>query len=137
MQQKVFTFLMFTGEAEEAMNFYTSLFDQSEILSLVRYGVNEAGREGTVFHATFSIKGQRIMCIDSPPVHGFTFTPAISIYVACDTETEIDHAFERLAQGGIVLMPLSTYPFSKRYGWVQDRYGVSWQLSLEDGVSAG
>ncbi len=128
--QNVFAFLMFSGEAEEAMNFYTSLFDQSEIISITRYGANEAGKEGTVVHATFSLKGQLLMCIDSYVKHDFTFTPAISLYVNCDSEAEIDRAYESLSQDGAVLMPLAAYPFSEKFTWVQDKYGVSWQLNL-------
>ncbi|SFG12052.1 Glyoxalase superfamily enzyme, possibly 3-demethylubiquinone-9 3-methyltransferase [Desulfotomaculum arcticum] len=128
--QKIFTFLMFSGMAEEAMNFYTSIFDQSEIISINRYGANEAGKEGTVLHATFSLKGQVFMCIDSNVEQEFTFTPAISLYVTCDTEDEINRVFEKLSQNGTVLMPLAAYPFSKKYGWVEDKYGLSWQLNL-------
>jgi predicted 3-demethylubiquinone-9 3-methyltransferase (glyoxalase superfamily) len=129
--QKITTFLMFSGKAEEAMNFYTSLFDSSEIVSISRYGANEAGAEGTVLHATFSLKGQVFMCIDSSVKHEFTFTPAISLYVACDTEDEIDRVFQSLSQEGSILMPLAVYPFSEKFGWVADKYGVSWQLNLE------
>jgi predicted 3-demethylubiquinone-9 3-methyltransferase (glyoxalase superfamily) len=127
---KITTFLMFDGKAEEAMNFYISLFDQSEIITISRYEENEAGPEGTVKHARFSINGQEFMCIDSIVKHDFTFTPAISLYVTCDTEDEIDRVFEKLSQGGTVLMPLGAYPFSKKFGWVTDKYGVSWQLNL-------
>jgi predicted 3-demethylubiquinone-9 3-methyltransferase (glyoxalase superfamily) len=70
------------------------------------------------------------MCIDSSVKHGFTFTPAMSIYVACDSEDEINRVFERLSQDGSVFMPLESYPFSEKYGWVADKYGVSWQLNL-------
>lgn len=69
------------------------------------------------------------MCMDSPIKHEFTFTPAISLFVTCETESEIDELFEKLSQGGGVLMPLDSYPFSKKFAWVADRYGVSWQLS--------
>lgn len=130
LNQKIFTFLMFSGKAEKAMNFYTSIFDQSEILSVTRYGPNEVGKEGTVLHAIFSLKGQMFMCIDSSVEQKFTFTPAMSLYVICDTEEEIDLAFQNLSQDGTVLMPLAAYQFSKKFGWVQDKYGVSWQLSL-------
>ena len=129
--QKVTTFLMFTGQAEAAMNLYTSLFKQSEILNLTRYGANEAGAEGTVQHATFTLNGQEFMCIDSSAVHAFTFTPSMSLYVRCDSEEEIDRVFATLSQGGQILMPLDEYPFSAKFGWLADRFGVSWQLSLE------
>jgi predicted 3-demethylubiquinone-9 3-methyltransferase (glyoxalase superfamily) len=130
-KQKITTFLMFDGKAEEAMHYYVSIFDQAEIVSIQRYGANEAGTEGTVVHATFSLYGQVFMCMDSNVKHDFTFTPAISLYVACATEDEIDRLFEKLSQGGAVAMPLTAYPFSDRFAWVADKYGVSWQLNLE------
>ncbi|HYG58009.1 MAG TPA: VOC family protein [Symbiobacteriaceae bacterium] len=129
-EQKITTFLMFAGQAEEAMNFYISLFDRSEILSIQRYGPGEAGAEGSVVHATFTLHGQVFMCIDSSVKQPFTFTPAISLYVTCDTDEEIERVFAALAQGGRVLMPLAAYPFSPKFGWVADRFGVSWQLTL-------
>ncbi|GCE21668.1 VOC family protein [Dictyobacter kobayashii] len=130
-KQKITTFLMFTGKAEEAMNYYVSVFEQAEILNVQRYGANESGTEGTVAHATFSLYGQVFMCMDSNVEHGFTFTPSISLFVGCNTEAEIDQLFEKLSQDGQVLMPLSRYPFSEKFGWVADKYGVSWQLNLE------
>ncbi|GIO29454.1 MULTISPECIES: VOC family protein [Paenibacillus] len=129
MESKVAPFLMFEGQAEEAMNFYTSVFAPAEIVSIKRYGPNEAGPEGSVLQAAFSIKGQNIMCIDSFVQHAFTFTPAISLFVHCDSEEELTEAFGKLAEGGAVLMPLDKYPFAEKFGWVQDRFGVSWQLS--------
>ncbi|KIV74694.1 PhnB protein [Bacillus mycoides] len=128
--QKITTFLMFEGKAEEAMNFYTSLFNQSEIVSISRYDENGPGKEGTVIYATFTLNGQEFMCIDSYVKHDFTFTPAMSLYVTCDTEEEIETVFNKLAQDGKVLMPLGSYPFSKKFGWLNDKYGVSWQLTL-------
>lgn len=131
-KQKITTFLMFQdGNAEEAMNFYISLFDNSQIVNITRYGANEAGKEGTVMHAVFSLNGQEFMCIDSYVKHGFTFTPAMSLYVNCDTEDEIDKVFEKISESGKILMPLGSYPFSDRFGWVNDKYGVSWQLTFE------
>ena len=124
---------MFEGRAEEAMNYYVSLFEGSEILSIQRYGPNEAGPEGSVVHATFSLAGQEFMCIDSYVQHGFAFTPAMSLYVTCETEAEIDRLFERLSDGGQVMMPLAAYPFSPKFAWVGDRFGVSWQLTLAQG----
>ncbi|HFK1528030.1 TPA: VOC family protein [Bacillus cereus] len=130
--QKITTFLMFEGKAEEAMNFYTSLFDQSEIVSISRYDENGPGKEGAVIHATFTLNGQEFMCIDSYVNHNFTFTPAMSLYVTCETEEEIDTVFHKLAQDGAILMPLDSYPFSKKFGWLNDKYGVSWQLTLAE-----
>ncbi|MHB0886581.1 MAG: VOC family protein [Bacillota bacterium] len=124
-------FLMFVGRAEEAMTYYTSMFERSEILHIQRYGPNEAGPEGSVVQATFSLSGQVFRCIDSGVKHAFSFTPAISFFVTCDTEAEIDRLFERLSQDGQVFMPLGTYPFSPKFAWVGDKFGVSWQLSLD------
>ncbi|MNP81219.1 3-demethylubiquinone-9 3-methyltransferase [compost metagenome] len=70
------------------------------------------------------------MCIDSYVKHGFTFTPAVSLYVNCESEAEIDRVYAALSQGGQVLMPLGEYPFSSKFGWVADQFGVSWQLNL-------
>ncbi|MDM5193725.1 VOC family protein [Bacillus hominis] len=128
--QKITTFLMFEGKAEEAMNLYTTLFNQSEIISISRYDENGPGKEGTVIYATFTLNGQEFMCIDSYVKHDFTFTPAMSLYVTCETEEEIETVFHKLAQDGKVLMPLGSYPFSKKFGWLNDKYGVSWQLTL-------
>jgi predicted 3-demethylubiquinone-9 3-methyltransferase (glyoxalase superfamily) len=132
--QKFVPFLMFTGQAEEAMQFYTSLFRNSEIISVSRYGANETGAEGSVQHASFTLNGQEFMAIDSNIEHGFTFTPSLSIYVRCENEAEIDNAFAKLSEGGQIMMPLDRYPFSKKFGWVADKYGVSWQLSLSEGA---
>ena len=96
----------------------------------MRYGPDGPGAEGTVLHATFSLNGQTFMCIDSYVKHQFTFTPAMSLYVTCQTEAEIDELFEKLSQGGETLMPLGSYPFSEKFGWTADKYGVSWQLTL-------
>ena len=133
--QKIITFLMFEGQAEAAMNLYTSLFEDSAILSLNRYGPNEPGAEGSVMHARFRLNGQEFMCIDSSVKHQFTFTPAISLYVTCQSEAEIDRLYEQLSANGNVLMPLAAYPFSPKFGWVADRFGVTWQLSLAAGVT--
>jgi predicted 3-demethylubiquinone-9 3-methyltransferase (glyoxalase superfamily) len=128
--QSIRSFLMFEGKAEEAINFYTSLFRLSQIIKIDRYGINEAGVEGSVKTAIFTINGQEFMCIDSYVSHGFTFTPAMSLFVTCDSEEEINGLFENLSAGGQVMMPLGAYPFSKKFAWISDRFGVSWQLSL-------
>ncbi|GER91823.1 VOC family protein [Dictyobacter vulcani] len=130
-QQKIKPFLMFEGKAEEAMNYYLSVFEQGEIIAINRYGPNEPGTEGTISHAIFSLYGQVFMCMDSHIKHGFTFTASLSMYISCRTEQEIERIYEKLAQGGQVMMPLETYPFSPKFGWVADKYGVSWQLNLE------
>ncbi|MGG2065620.1 VOC family protein [Bacillus sp. S14(2024)] len=125
--QKITTFLMFPGTAEEAMKHYTSIFDQSEIISISR---NETAEEGKVLHATFSLKGQLFMCIDNSNKDVHQFTPAMSLFVSCDTEEEIDRVFDKLSEDGAVLMPLTASPWSAKFAWIQDKYGVSWQLNL-------
>lgn len=122
--------LMFVGDAEAAMRLYVSLFADSEITSVTRYGSEAPGREGTVQRATFTLAGRAFACIDSEPVHDFTFTPSISIFVECEDDAELERAYARLSEGGSVLMPLGDYGFSRRFGWVNDRFGVSWQLNL-------
>jgi predicted 3-demethylubiquinone-9 3-methyltransferase (glyoxalase superfamily) len=129
MNPKVFTFLMFEGNAEEAMTFYVSLFDNAEIVSIKRYGPGEPGPEGSVMHAQFTLGDQAFMCIDSPAKHAFTFTPAVSIFLVCDGPEQVDSLFSRLSEGGQVMMPLGEYPFSPRFAWLADKYGVSWQLT--------
>lgn len=128
--KKVTPFLMFQGNAEEALNYYTSLIEDSEITSISRYGANEAGEEGSVMQATFSLKGQEFMCMDSNVKHEFTFTPSFSLFITCDTEEEINRLYENLTEDGSVLMPLDDYSFSKKFGWVVDQFGISWQLNL-------
>jgi len=127
---KATPFLMFQGNAEEAMNHYLSIFEDSEITGIIRYGANEAGEEGSVMQATFTLMGQEFMCIDSNVKHEFTFTPSFSIFVTCDSEEQLDKYYEKLNQGGEVLMPLGNYGFSKKFGWVVDRFGLSWQFNL-------
>lgn len=128
--QKFHTFLMFDGQAEEAMNFYLSLFLNSKIDHMFKYGSDQPAMEGKVMHAVFSLNGQEFMAMDSNEKHGFTFTPSVSISVQCENEGEIDTLYGQLTEGGKVLMPLDNYGFSKKYGWVNDKYGVSWQLNL-------
>ena len=130
MARAVVTQLMFEGAAEEAMNLYVSLFKGSEITQCERYGPGEQGPEGSVKRAEFTLAGHRLACIDSPIKHGFTFTPSMSLFVECEDEAEMDAAFARLSQGGAVLMPPGNYGFSTRFAWLNDRFGVSWQLNL-------
>src|SRR4051794_24213843 len=121
---------MFEGKAEEAMRYYTSLFADSEIARMARYGPGEAGPEGTIQQASFVLAGQKFMCIDSPASHDFTFTPSMSLYVQCDSDDEIERLYHALGDDGQVLMPLDSYGFSAKFGWVNDAFGVSWQLNL-------
>jgi predicted 3-demethylubiquinone-9 3-methyltransferase (glyoxalase superfamily) len=128
--KKVTPFLMFQGNAEEAMKHYISLVEDSAITEIVRYGPGEAGAEGSVMRATFTLKGQEFMCIDSNIKHEFTFTPSFSIFVTCDTEDEIDLLYEQLSDKGEILMPLDHYGFSTKFAWANDKFGVSWQINL-------
>ena len=132
--KSVTTFLMFVGDqqgkAEEAMGFYTSLFGNSRIVSIERYGPGEDQPEGSVKVARFTLNGTELMAIDSAGPHPFTFTPAISLFIECESLAEIDTAYERLREGGAALMEIGAYGFSQRFAWVQDRFGVSWQLNL-------
>jgi len=131
MARAVATMLMFDGVAERAMNLYVSLFSDSHIDRLERYGPGEQGPEGTIKVADFALGGHHLKCIDSPIKHDFTFTPSMSIFVDCTDEAELENAFEQLSEGGGVLMPLDNYGFSRKFGWVNDRFGVSWQLNLQ------
>jgi predicted 3-demethylubiquinone-9 3-methyltransferase (glyoxalase superfamily) len=133
--QKTITFLMFVGDkcgkAEEAINFYISLFPNSEIKHIEKWKAGEpGGQEGLVKQALFTIAGQEYMASENQMDHKFSFTPAISIYVTCESEDELNGLFEKLSYGGQVMMPLGDYGFSKKFGWVADKYGVSWQLNL-------
>lgn len=128
--QKITTFLMFEGQAEAAMTFYISLFENAQVDRVSRYGANGPGPEGSVQQATFTLAGQPFMCIDSPAAHDFSFTPAISLFVTCENEDELSRLYAALAEDGTELMPLGDYGFSARFGWVNDRFGVSWQLNL-------
>jgi predicted 3-demethylubiquinone-9 3-methyltransferase (glyoxalase superfamily) len=130
MPKQIAPFLMFTGAAEQAMTFYTSLFDDGRILAITRFGPEGPGAAGTVQRASFSLAGQEFLCTDSPAVHDFSFTPSFSVWIETESEDELQRLFAALGDGGAQLMPLDDYGFSRRFGWVNDRYGVSWQLNL-------
>jgi predicted 3-demethylubiquinone-9 3-methyltransferase (glyoxalase superfamily) len=121
---------MFSGDAESAINFYLSLFPGGQINEMVRYAAGEPGPEGTVKKACFTIASQTIMATDSWVKHAFSFTPAVSLFVNCESESEIDRLYAALFEGGKSLMPIDNYGFSRKFGWVNDRFGVSWQLNL-------
>ena len=131
MKTTVTPFLMFTGNAEEAMNFYVSLFpDTASVSEIERYGECDQGKAGTVKRADFILAGQHVICTDSPVEHGFSFTPSFSFFVDCGSRAELESLFAKLSDGGTLMMPLDNYGFSEQFAWVADRYGVSWQLNL-------
>src|SRR5258708_6334876 len=124
------TFLMFTGRAEEAINYYLSILPGSRIKNIERYTSGQPGAEGSVKRALVSLAGRDHFFIDSPVKHEFGFTPAISLFVTCESVQDIERTFQQLSEGGQILMPLGEYPFSKKFGWLNDKFGVSWQLML-------
>lgn len=130
--KKVYPFLMFTNcQAEEALNLYVSLFEgaKGEILERWSEG-NPSTPVGKVKNALFSIGGITFRFMDSES-HDHSLTPSTSIFVVCDDEEELQKAYTGLIAGGKVLMPLGEYPFSRLFVWVEDKYGLNWQLSLD------
>ena len=130
MSVAVRPFLMFEGNAEEAMNTYVSVVPGSKIIDLEKYGAGGPSKEGTVMRGTFSVAGQVVQCTDSPIKHAFTFTPSFSFFVDCESEAQLESLWAALSEGGSTMMPLDNYGFSRRFGWLGDRFGVSWQLNL-------
>lgn len=130
-------FLMFEGRAEEAITLYASTFDDAQVHEIERYGPEGPGAEGTVARARLTLGGLTLTCIDSPIEHAFSFTPSVSLFVACPDTAQVDRLFEALSRDGEVLMPLDAYPFSERFAWINDRFGVSWQLALAAGTAHG
>jgi predicted 3-demethylubiquinone-9 3-methyltransferase (glyoxalase superfamily) len=124
-------FLMFQGGvAQAALDLYFATFPDSCMVTVQHYGSGEPGPSGTIKVAIFTLCGREFMCSDSPIRHNFSFTPSSSTFVDFDSVAELDRAFELLSKGGSVLMPLGDYGFSKRFGWLADQFGVSWQLNL-------
>jgi predicted 3-demethylubiquinone-9 3-methyltransferase (glyoxalase superfamily) len=126
--QKITPFLWFDDNAEEAVNFYVSVFGNSKTVSVTRFGEAGPGPKGSVLTVKFELEGQQFTALNGGP--RFKFTPAVSFYVACETPQEVDKLWEELSEGGTALMPLDKYPFSEKYGWVADKFGLSWQLNL-------
>ena len=131
MTRSITPFLMFTGKCEEAMKLYVSLFGDSKITAIEHYTSDGPGAAGTVKEATFELCGRGFACADSPSDHAnFAFSPAMSLFVDVADEAEIERAFAGLSEGGKVIMPLKEYPFAKRFAWLSDRFGMTWQLML-------
>jgi len=118
--QKITPFLWFDGKAEEAMNFYISIFKNSKVVTVSRFGDAGPGPKGTVMTATFQLDGQNFVALNGGP--HFTFTPAISFFVNCETQEEVDELWEKLSEGGE----------KGRCGWLKDKYGLSWQIVPTD-----
>jgi predicted 3-demethylubiquinone-9 3-methyltransferase (glyoxalase superfamily) len=114
--QKITPFLWFDGNAEEAMNFYVSIFKNSRVVSVTRYGEAGPGPKGTVMSATFELEGQPFYALNGGPL--FSFTPAISFFVNCETQAEIDDLWAKLSKDGE----------AQRCGWLRDKFGLSWQI---------
>jgi predicted 3-demethylubiquinone-9 3-methyltransferase (glyoxalase superfamily) len=131
MAKELRTFLTFQGgTAGAALDLYRDVFDDFELVEIDRYGGGDGGPEGTVKVAKFRLAGSNFSCSDSPIAHQWGFTPAVSLWIECDDDRELERLFGRLSDGGQVFMPLDDYGFSTRFGWVGDRYGVTWQLNL-------
>lgn len=128
--QKITPHLWFDKEAIEAANFYVKVFPGSTIKDTV---VLHNTPSGSVDVINIQIWGYNFQMINAGPP--FKFTTAVSFHAACRTEKEVDEAWKNLSEGGIIMMELGEYPFSKKYGWVQDKYGISWQVGLMDGSS--
>jgi predicted 3-demethylubiquinone-9 3-methyltransferase (glyoxalase superfamily) len=114
--QKITPFLWFDGAAEEAMNFYVSIFKNSKVGRVTRCGDSGPGPKGSVMTATFQLEGQEFIALNGGPM--FNFSPAISFFVNCETQAEVDELWERLLAGGE----------KQRCGWLKDKFGVSWQI---------
>ena len=130
MTRSITPFLMFEGTAEAAVCFYVSLFADSAIVRMAHYAAGEPGPAGSVQRADFRLAGRDFIAIDSPMTHDFGFTPSLSLFVECADAAEIESAYAQLGAGGRERMPLDDYGFSRRFGWIDDRFGVSWQLNL-------
>lgn len=126
--QKIVPFLWFDTQAEEAAEFYTSIFKNSEITSTACYGKTHPELSGRVMTVNFTLEHQDFVALNGGPE--FSFTPAISFFVTLEAQTEADALWAKLVEGGTVLMPLQPYDWSEKYGWLNDRYGLSWQISL-------
>jgi predicted 3-demethylubiquinone-9 3-methyltransferase (glyoxalase superfamily) len=114
--QKIVPFLWFNDQAEEAMNHYISIFPDSKVMSVMRYGDAGPGPKGTVMSVTFQLAGQEFMALNGGPQ--FKFTEAISLFVNCETQEEVDELWEKLSEGGE----------KGPCGWLKDKYGLSWQI---------
>lgn len=121
--QKIVTHLWYDKEALEAAEFYTNLFNHSSIDSVVTLNDTPSGSAESI---VFTLADQSFMSISAGPI--FKLNPSVSLQVVCKTLAEVDHLWKQLSKGGSIMMPLDTYPFSEKYGWTEDKYGLSWQI---------
>jgi predicted 3-demethylubiquinone-9 3-methyltransferase (glyoxalase superfamily) len=121
-------FLMFQGEAKNALALYREAFGDYEELLLQEHA--DGAQAGQIAMARIRIAGLEIMLYDSAPIHGFTFTPSTSTFIVCDDEAQLRRLAQVLGEGGAVMMPIDNYGFSTLFTWIADRFGVSWQLNL-------
>jgi predicted 3-demethylubiquinone-9 3-methyltransferase (glyoxalase superfamily) len=132
--QKITPFLWFDTQAMDAANFYASVFKNAKVKSSNKYsdeGAAGAGMpQGSIMAVVFELEGQEFTALNGGPI--FKISPSISFIVNCRTQEKIDELWSRLAEGGKVFMELNKYPFSERYGWIEDKFGVSWQLILSE-----
>jgi len=128
---KITPHLWFNKEAREAAEFYTSLIPNSKINNITTLHNTPSGDCDVV---SFELSGQPFMAISAGPL--FKFNPSVSFHVKCKTKGEVDAIWEKLSQGGKILMPLGAYPFSERYGWAEDKYGLSWQVIFAGEIEA-
>lgn len=132
MAKSIDTHIVFqNGLAKQAIERYEQVFDEFELIRLDLYPEGGAAPEGQVQVGEFRAFGKRFICIDSPIPHEWDMTPGVAPFIVCDDDAEIEKLFEQLSEGGSVLMPLGDYGIGKRFGWVQDQFGVSWLLNLE------
>ncbi len=117
------------GKAQAALELYSSVFSRFKVVSMKKYGPGD-DTPGFIKCAEINFDGQQLIVIDSPIRHEFDFTPSVSLFVNFDDAAELDQSFEKLADGGAIMMPLDDYGFSPRFGWLSDAFGVSWQLNL-------
>lgn len=130
--EKITPFLWFDNQAVEATNFYASIFKNSKVSVDGKYDEETSEvsgqKEGSVMTVLVELEGQKVITLNGGSL--FKFTPATSFFVNCETVEEVDQMWEKFSEGGKVLMELGEYPFSKKFGWVEDKFGVSWQLCL-------
>ena len=108
-----------------------SLFENSRVLDVQKYGKDGPAPEGTIMYASFELNGSKYACSDSYIKHEWEFTPGVSSFVSCTSNEELERLFKALSENGNVFMPLDNYGFSQKFGFVEDRFGVSWQLNLD------